>query len=78
MFNRKFIRNTARGGLSGGLAWASLVIAFINMSEHEHTLWRLDKPLPWIVAVIFFIPAVYYFFADDEDKKESANATNKR
>jgi len=77
MFNRKFIRNTARGGLAAGSAWASLVIAFINMSEHEHTLWRLDKPLPWIVACLFAIPAIYYFFASDEDKKECANA-NKR
>jgi len=71
MFTRKFVRNTARGGLFAGFSWASLVLAFINMSEHDHTIWRLDNPVPWIVAGIFAIPAVYYWFAPTEEKRNA-------
>jgi len=76
MFGRKFLRNTARGGLALGLAAVALEEAMFNM-EHSGGIWRLDSPLPWIVVTPFLIVSIYYFFSDDEDKKECANA-NKR
>jgi len=73
---RTFLRNTARGGLALGLAFVALEEAMFNM-EHTHSVWRLDNPFPWIVAIPLFMVSVYYFFAPDKDKKEIKHA-NKR
>jgi len=65
MFTEKFIKNTLIGGLIGGIGWAMLVIAFINMGEHEHTVWRLDNPTPWIVSAFFLIPSFVMWLRKD-------------
>lgn len=68
MFGQRFLRNTARAMLFGGLTAVLAEHAFINMAEHAHSVWRLDNALPYFFIVPLAVATLYYFFASDNEK----------